>query len=212
MTDDIVEKFNKSYVVDSKTGCWEWVKGKFTLGYGAISVNGKTMKAHRVSYIIKYGEILDGRLVCHKCDNPSCVNPDHLFLGSTKDNTRDMMAKGRSGVITHRSYAGDQNPFFNKKHSIYTKEKIADIHRGEGSCKAKLNDDKVKYILENQELGMNALGRMLGVSAASVWQVIHGYSWTHVTGIARKKHPGNQYENRKARNYNGNTGVGATKG
>lgn len=82
-------------------GCWEWKKGKDQLGYGILYVNGKSEKAHRFSWKIHHGEIPDhdsyhGMVVCHHCDNPSCVNPDHLFLGLAKDNVQDMVAKGRN--------------------------------------------------------------------------------------------------------------------
>ena len=79
--------------------CWEWVGGKDGDGYGVLRVGSAEcnfIKAHRVSFLIHYGEIPHGLVVCHTCDNPSCVNPKHLFIGSRKDNTRDMLKKGRA--------------------------------------------------------------------------------------------------------------------
>lgn len=75
--------------------CWLWAATPPTQ-YGSISLNGKTYMAHRLSYILANGPIDDGRLVCHKCDIPGCVRPDHLFLGTHADNSLDMVAKGRS--------------------------------------------------------------------------------------------------------------------
>lgn len=86
--------------VIKKDGCWEW-KGFFDKdGYPLLSsgANGKGFKerrAHRISWLIKYGEIPNDKLVCHKCDNPSCTNPEHLFLGSILENNRDKVSKGR---------------------------------------------------------------------------------------------------------------------
>jgi hypothetical protein len=77
-------------------GCWSW-GGRLHSGYGLIAVNGKTTSANRASWIIHFGPIPDGMLVCHKCDNPECTNPEHLFLGTHKANAEDMVKKGRSG-------------------------------------------------------------------------------------------------------------------
>lgn len=82
--------------VQKGDGCWLWTSNRHWKGYGQFSYKGKPIYAHRLSWIITSGNIPDGLLVCHRCDNPSCVRPDHLFLGTPEDNTRDMYVKGRA--------------------------------------------------------------------------------------------------------------------
>lgn len=76
-------------------GCIIWVGGKHAFGYGSLRVGSRKVGAHRIAYELANGPIPDGLIVCHKCDNPPCVNADHLFLGTTRDNMRDALEKGR---------------------------------------------------------------------------------------------------------------------
>jgi HNH endonuclease len=75
--------------------CFIWYGSKFKSGYGRIRIKGKIYRANRVAFLIKKGEIPNGFCICHSCDNPSCVNPDHLFLGTHKENMDDMSIKTR---------------------------------------------------------------------------------------------------------------------
>jgi hypothetical protein len=99
--DNIIQKSLKQRFWDkvgvaNAQGCWPWIGAKMYYGYGKIRNHYKTVGAHRVSYELNVGKIPDGYCVLHKCDNPECVNPDHLFLGTQADNLKDMFKKGRN--------------------------------------------------------------------------------------------------------------------
>lgn len=91
LEDRFLEKVNKA------DGCWLWTGSKNPNGYGQIRVDKKSILTHRVSWELYKGPIPKGLFVCHHCDTPACVNPNHLFLGTQSDNIQDMLAKGRSG-------------------------------------------------------------------------------------------------------------------
>lgn len=88
-------------ILKTENGCWEWQKGRHTKGYGKFKMFGQQL-AHRVSYILhREVSLSEDICVCHKCDNPPCVNPDHLFLGTRDDNNKDRHRKGRT--VIHNS-------------------------------------------------------------------------------------------------------------
>lgn len=82
--------------VQKGAGCWVWTASLNGTGYGQFSIHNKPVRAHRYAYELLNGPIPAGKRVCHTCDNPPCVRPDHLFIGTAKDNTLDMIRKGRN--------------------------------------------------------------------------------------------------------------------
>jgi len=136
---------------EEKNGCWEWQLGISKVGYGKIKINGKTGLAHRVSYQSFVGDIPNNLQVCHHCDNRKCVNPNHLFLGTAKENKQDAMRKGRI-------------PFgSNHGRAIIAENDIATIkeRRRQGET-------------------YKAIGDSYGISLHAIWSIVKGRNWRHV--------------------------------
>lgn len=159
-------KVNKA---DGIEKCWEWIAYKDTKGYGHFHKAGRggMAKAHRVSYEISVGPIPAGLLVCHKCDNPSCVNPWHLFLGTDKDNSDDKMKKGR----------------FKK---VYP--------QGEKNGNAKLTETQIKQIRARLATGetQSLIAADYGVSGTTISRINRAVRWGHaVSGVVNTHNKAN---------------------
>ena len=144
--------------VDRSGDCWLWTASRLKAGYGQFGffINRKlyTVLAHRVSYVLHHGEIPDGMFVMHTCDNPSCVNPAHLTIGTPADNSADMTSKGRS----HRP-KGEIHPL-----SKLTEDDIREIRRL-----------KAERVMTQREIS-----RLYGLSESTVCQIIRRLRWDHV--------------------------------
>lgn len=137
--------------VKTTDGCWLWVGNRGREGYGSIWVHGRAVRVHRFSWELHYGTIPHGMYVCHRCDNPSCVNPLHLFLGTHLDNMRDKMSKGR-----------------------WRGHKIC----GEAHWNTKIGYKRAAEIRELAEtMSARAIGRKFSLSHSAVMSVLNGTRW-----------------------------------
>lgn len=153
--------------VQKTDGCWLWMGGRYPTSYGKVRVSNRTTYAHRVAWALSNGEIPAGLHVCHHCDNPPCVRPDHLFVGTCKDNMQDRARKGRSGHITHpEAFVGNPN-----------------APRGEAHPRARLTNDAVVLIRQLWRTGdytQTELGELFGCSHDAISRVVNLKSWTHI--------------------------------
>jgi hypothetical protein len=156
-------------VVKTNT-CWLWQGHLHPKGYGHIIHNGKWMRVHRYAWIRVHGAIPQNMLVCHKCDVRHCVNPDHLFLGTAKDNSEDMVRKGRSA-------RGERSGWY-----THYGEMMSGCVRGEQHKAAKLTDAIVTElrIEAAQGVSFKELAKRSGVDPAVISRAVRGENWAHV--------------------------------
>lgn len=156
--------------VEKSDGCWIWRGVVTSAGYGVIYVRPKNLRAHRVSWHIHFGPIPQGMFICHTCDNPRCVRPDHLFVGSPRANHDDMKRKGRA-------------PTDAKNGSATRPDRVA---RGERHGVSRLTDAQVIEIRtryrrgDRHGNGAGLLAREYGVSKAAVRRIVLRLYWRHL--------------------------------
>lgn len=148
-----IAKARFCYFFSKKEDCWEWKGAKNTQGYGNFRLNGTVVGAHRAAWFFEKG-YFPANQVLHKCDNPACVRPSHLFEGTHAENMKDMASKRRGS-----------GP------------------KGEKARTAKLTAKKVKAIrslYKNENISFKELGSMFGVSDRAISQIVNRQTWSHV--------------------------------
>lgn len=150
-SDTMEERLERRIERDPNSGCWLWAGALNNYGYGSLGVHGKGYAAHRLSFETFRRRLAPGEVVCHKCDTPACVNPDHLFAGSQADNLADMHAKGR-----HRAN-------FLGARAVLTEERVLEARRRYRA------GEKAKSIAAD-----------FGVHEHTLWMAASGRSWTRL--------------------------------
>jgi len=181
--------------------CWEWTASRNATGYGQFCFGGTKRRAHRVAYALTHGEIPAGMCALHRCDNPPCVNPAHLFLGTQEDNNADRDEKGRQ-----RSPCGDRhwtrthpelmNPAIGDRNGSRTHPELVPrgshhwtrmhperVARGEHVASAKLIERVVLEILALKGTGIfqRVVAERFGISQMLVSLIWRGKRWAHIT-------------------------------
>jgi hypothetical protein len=135
--------------------CWPWQGSRHKTGYGQLSdkPNRTVLKAHRIAYEKAYGPIPEGRMICHRCDNPPCCNPAHLYAGTARDNARDSIARGRASPPP--------------------------LMRGEDCGMARLKEWQAREIKNSNEPG-TVLAQKFGVAATTICAIRKGVNWRHL--------------------------------
>lgn len=152
----LIDRFWEKVSVNGETGCWDWIAFKDKRGYGRLSAGSESRLAHRISYQLHRGSIPDKLFVCHHCDTPGCVNPDHLFLGTDADNVADMISKGRQA-------SKDQT-----------------THRGIDHGGSKLTELEIIAIRTSIGSSQRSLAKQYGVGQSQIQRIKAGASWSHI--------------------------------
>lgn len=139
--------------------CWTY-RHTGKRGYGKLLVNGKHLRANRFVWEITYGPIPAGMIICHHCDNPSCVRPSHLFVGTHADNMMDKIRKGRGG------YCGPKQPVYGERHPN-TILRNADIR-------------KIRRLYAVGNISQQALGEIFSITQTAVSAIVRRKWWQHV--------------------------------
>lgn len=148
--EQVAQRFWEKVQIGEVDECWKWHACQDKNGYGRVGFQNKLWRAHRVAWVLTFGPIPKGMCVCHKCDNPDCVNPYHLFLGTYADNNADKVAKGRD------AYRGEQNG-----NSKLTEWDVLEIRR----------------LLIETNASQRELAGLFGISSVNIGRIANGKRW-----------------------------------
>lgn len=138
--------------INEVTGCIEWIRGAGKAGYGEIRDRGRRMYTHRLSWELHFGEISEGMEVCHTCDNPPCIAPEHLFIGTHQQNMADSKSKGRHA-------AGEKNG-----HARLSESQVRTI----------------RYMISGGLFSQRQIAKAFGVHSPQISRIKNRTTWSHI--------------------------------
>jgi len=140
--------------------CWPWKQSLNISGYGNVYYRGWKTNAHRVAYFLTFGEVDKLKVICHRCDNPACCNPAHLWEGTQGENVRDCNLKGR-GKGKFSDCSGANHPRYSAKLTSKDVEEARDLYW-------------------SKQMSQTQLGKKYGVHSATISRIVRGESWNHI--------------------------------
>jgi hypothetical protein len=168
LTAEFINRFWSKTTRNLETGCVEWQHASFRRGYGSVNIRRRAFLAHRVAFFIGNGTDPIQSLVCHRCDNPRCCNPQHLFLGSFKDNTMDASTKGRLAT-------GDAHP--SRKPGAW-QHVVGSRNVNSNLSEVQVLD--IRRLGRENNLSLNQLARLFSVGKSCINHIVHRRSWQHI--------------------------------
>lgn len=152
-----INRFWSKVAKGNSAECWDWIGNLYKDGYGQVMINKTSRRAHRISYELTVGPIPAGMVIMHKCDNRKCVNPNHLCLGTQKENIHDMIAKGRKAPI---------------------------YRQGSLNGRATIAEDDIRYIravaVKGRGGNVQMLAEKYSITTTQVLSILSKKSWSHI--------------------------------
>lgn len=177
---NVIERFWSKTIPEPNSGCWLWTAHCNAKGYGVLRVRDRTWLAHRFAMTLSLGiSIPYGQCVLHRCDNPPCCNPGHLFLGTNQDNVHDRESKGRGRPLRGENHPSRTKPWTRPRgDNHYSRTSPEYLARGEKNGRARLTEQTVAEIRASCG-SLREIASRFAISKTQAWEIRSGKAWAH---------------------------------